>query len=138
MKSAILYIHSNLISHLQTSCSSNKEGNCKYGNTKLVTMTILPLLCVYEKIMRLKRVANIYIFIPNPNGCSPFTYRIEEERKPYILEGPTQVFKLFVETVTYDCVERQAEHRDVRVHCDYEQHKGFKCFKSRQSIRDWN
>ena len=39
--------------------------------------------------------------------------KIEEERELYILEGPTQVLKLFVETVTYDSVEGQAEHRDV-------------------------
>ena len=67
-----------------------------------------------------------------------FIFRIDEERELYILEGPTQVLELFVETVAYDCVEGQAEHRDVRVHCDHEQHERFKRFKSWQRIRDGN
>ena len=50
-------------------------------------------------------------------------YTESKKKENYILEGPTQVLKLFVKTVTYDGVEGQAEHRDVRVHCDHEQHE---------------
>ena len=35
--------------HFFKSHGADKEGNCKYGNTKLAMMPLLPILCVREK-----------------------------------------------------------------------------------------
>ena len=59
--------------YLLKSHGADEEGNYKYGNTKLATMPILPILCVREKLewVRLQHRLESYMRLLTLNRRNP-------------------------------------------------------------------